>query len=91
MATSTTPATTTRAITWPSDTPRNEPNSRPVMLSRNPPYRLTNRAPAARAKAWTVPITADSWLPGPARLGAGNQGDDQGGGDTPGEVAGAWR
>ena len=85
--TSTTTATTARTTTWPSEMPRNVPNSRPVRLSRKPPYRLTNSTPQARAKAWTVPMTADSWLRARPDGRAGHHGDDQGGSDAPGEVA----
>ena len=55
-------ATISKVVTWLSEMPRNVPNSRLVRPFRNPPYRLTNRAPQANANACTVPMTADSEL-----------------------------
>ena len=49
-----------RVVTWSSETPMMVPNSRLFKPDRKPLYRLTNRNPHAKAKACTVPMTADS-------------------------------
>ena len=70
-ATNTAAPTIRRVSTCSSDMPRKVPKSRPVTLSRMPLYKLTKSTPQARAKAWTVPITAASPLVLPPVLDGG--------------------
>ncbi len=84
----TTTATTTRATTWPSDTPEERAEQQSGDAVEEAAVEADEQRTVARANAWTVPMTADSWLRARPDARSGHQGDHQGGGDAAGEVAG---